>query len=498
MVGGTDLVGDINLLKQIVDRYKKLPKTVKASLWFLFCSFLQKGITVITTPIFTRLLTTEEYGNYSVFNSWLGIITIFVGLNLYSGLYMQGLVKFENDRYRFSSSLQGLSLFLVFIWTTIYLIFCDFFNHIFSLTTVQMIAMLILIWTTAVFTFWATEQRVNYEYKNLVIITALVSFVKPIIGIIFVIFSDDKVTARIFATVLVEVVAYSGLFFLQMQRGKCFFNAYYWKYALCFNLPLIPHYLSQIVLNNSDRLMIKSMVGASEAGIYSLAYALAQVMILFNSALLSTFSPWLYQRIKNKEFNRIAGVVYSLLSFVGSVNILLIIFAPEIVKIFAPPSYYDAIWIIPPVAMSVFFMFLYNFFACFEFYYEKSSFIVIASIFGAVLNLGLNYIFINLYGYYAAGYTTLFCFIVYAVGHYVFMKIICKQYLENIQLYSLRTLIILSLFVLFIGFGIMSTYSFPVFRYGIVIIIVIIAVLKRRLLVDFVNSIIRLRNKSNS
>ena len=85
-------------------KYKSLPVQIKASFWFLICSFIQRGISLITTPIFTRLLSTVEYGQYNVFNSWMGIINIIVTLNLYAGVYQRGLVIFEKQRNVFSSS----------------------------------------------------------------------------------------------------------------------------------------------------------------------------------------------------------------------------------------------------------------------------------------------------------------------------------------------------------------------------------------------------------
>lgn len=60
---------------------------------------------MITTPIFTRLLTTQEYGEFNVFNSWLSIVTVFVTLNLYNGVFTRGLVKYEEDRDRYASAL---------------------------------------------------------------------------------------------------------------------------------------------------------------------------------------------------------------------------------------------------------------------------------------------------------------------------------------------------------------------------------------------------------
>ncbi len=173
----------MSLKKGLVEKYHKLPIQVKASLWFLLCSFLQKGISTLTTPIFTRLLSTAEYGQYSVFNSWLSLATIFVTLHLYSGVYTQGLIKYDKERNIFSSSLQGLTTTMVAAWTVIYVLFHNFWNTLFSLTTVQMLAMLVMIWATAAFNFWAAEQRVKLKYKTLVGVTLAVSFAKPLLGI---------------------------------------------------------------------------------------------------------------------------------------------------------------------------------------------------------------------------------------------------------------------------------------------------------------------------
>ena len=89
------------MIKKVLSKYNDLPVQVKASTWFLICSFLANGISFLTTPIFTRLLTTDEYGQYSIFNSWLTILTPIVCLNLYYGVCVQGMVKFEEERNKF-------------------------------------------------------------------------------------------------------------------------------------------------------------------------------------------------------------------------------------------------------------------------------------------------------------------------------------------------------------------------------------------------------------
>jgi len=425
-------------------------------------------------------MSTTEFGNYNVFSSWLSIITIFVSLHLYSGVYTSGLVKFKEERAIFASSLQGLSIALTIAWTIVYLLFQSFWNSFIGLTTVQMLSMLVMIWATSAFHFWAAAERVEYKYKNLVIVTLIVSILKPGIGIVFVLLAEDKVTARVLGLVLAEVIGYTGLCSAQLRKGKVFYSQKYWKYALQFNLPLIPHYLSQTVLSSADRIMIRDMVGASQAGIYGLAYSVSLIMTIFNSSLSNTVSPWMYQKIKDKKIESIGSITYLTLVFIAVVNIFLIVLAPEVIAIFAPPTYHEAIWVVPPVAMSVYFMFMYDYFARFELYYEKTTFMMIASILGAGLNVVLNYIFIQKYGYIAAGYTTLVCYILYVAGHYYMMRKICKENLSGAKAFQLRIIVLISAVFMASGFLAMSTYRHVYMRYGLFIIGLAVCFWKRK------------------
>lgn len=486
------------MVKRLWGKYQSIPVQLRASLWFLICSFLQKGISVIVTPIFTRLMTTAEYGNYEAFNSWLGIITIFVTLHLYSGVYAQGVVKFEEDRKKFSSSTQGLLFALLLLWTGVYFAFRNFWNGLFDLTTVQMLAMLVTIWATEVFNLWATEQRVTFSYRKLVLITLLVSLAKPAVGIFFVTHWDDKVTARVLAVALVELIGYTGLCVAQIVRGKKLFSGHYWKYAILFSLPLIPHYLSQVVLNSSDKIMIKELVGSEKAGIYGLAYKISQIMFLFNTALLQTITPWIYQKIKADKTEQIAKVGYTALIGIAGLNIFLIALAPEVVKIFAPSDYYNAIWVIPPVAMSVFFMFMYSLFSNFEFYFEKTKLIMIASVICAAMNVGLNYVFIRLYDYYAAGYTTLFCYIAYAFFHYLMMRVICKKHLPGRKTYNGKFLLLLSVIFVGIGGALLATYKFPIIRYSIVGVLLLVVIILHKQILAKCKELFRIRKEKTA
>lgn len=484
------------IIGKVLDKYKQTSVQLRASFWFLVCAFLQKGISFMTTPIFTRLMSTAEYGQFGTFNSWLSILTGLVTLNLYYGVYSTGLVKFEDERTTFSSSLQGLTLTLVVAWTLVYLFFQDIWNEYTGLTKIQMIFMFQMMWSTAAFNFWSMEQRIDFKYKKLVLLTIAVSIVKPILGILLVGNAEDKVTARIFGLAIVELCFYSFCFVAQMVRGKKFFSVKFWKHALTFNIPLVPHYLANSILSSADRIMISLMVGESETGIYNLAYSISMVMTMFNTALIQTIEPWLYKKIKQRKINDISHLAYPVFIFIALVNLILIAFAPEAVRLFAPEEYYEAIYVIPPVTMSVFFMFSYTFFAVFEFYYEKTKLIAFSTCMGAVLNVVLNYIFIDIFGYHAAGYTTLICYVVYVAFHYYFARNICKEKLDNAQPCSLKIYLMIAGIFIALGFLFLATYRNWILRYTLIILLIIITIVRRKDLEDFAKRIFSAREKS--
>lgn len=90
-------------------------------------------------------------------------------------------------------------------------------------------------------------------------------------------------------------------------------------------------------------------------------------------------------------------------------------------------EYSSAIWVVPPVVMSIIFNMLYNLVSNYAFYFEKTKFVMIGTVIVAIVNVILNIIFIQMFGFVAAGYTTLFCYIIYSAIHYCFMMRICKK-----------------------------------------------------------------------
>ena len=472
--------------------YRQMSLPVKASLWFIVSNVIQKGISFISTPIFTRLLTTEEYGVFSVYSSWYNIVAIFCTLQLSAGVYNKGMTKWPEARDKLTSSLQGLSTFVTFLFFIVYLVASDFWDNLFGLSSALMLTLFVETLCVPAYNFWAASQRYDYKYKGVVIASILIGVLSPILGVLAVKVSPYKAEARVISYAFVQIVFGVFLYIFNLRKGKCFFDKKMWLYGLSFNLPLVPHYLAQTVLGSSDRIMISKMVGIGQAGIYSVAYTVSTLFSLVTIAINRTYIPYTFKAMKNKEYGSIRKTSLPIALLVCGMCTFAICLGPEIISIVSTSEYYEAKWVVPPVAASTFFSFLYVYFANVEFYYEKTKFVMIASSFAAFLNVLLNYIFIRIFGYIAAAYTTLACYMVLMLIHYVFYCKLCRDYRIGGEMYDVKSMFLLGVLNLLSMFILTAVYDFIVVRYIVICIFVCLIILCRHKIAN-VFSILRNR-----
>jgi len=172
------------IIEKLFNSYKKMPIPVKASFWFTVCSIMQKGIAFVTVPIFTRLLTTDEFGIYQVYQSWIDVLSIFATLKLAAGVYNNAMLKFKDTREEMTASFQGLSTTVSFILFMLFLCFRSQWEKLFTLPDILVYIMFLEIFLSVSLQLWAAKQRFEYQYKTLVIVNMAMAFLAPILSII--------------------------------------------------------------------------------------------------------------------------------------------------------------------------------------------------------------------------------------------------------------------------------------------------------------------------
>lgn len=476
-------------MKMLKTKWNSIPLAVKVSISYAICSILQKCLSFITLPLFTRLLTTEQYGQYTIYASWSGILTIFITLNLYAGSFSTAMVKYENNRDEYISSIQGICLFLLGLFFIVYFPLKDLWNKLFELPTLFVIIMALEIFFVTATQFWTNKKRFEYKYKQVVVITLLISILSPILAYILVLSTPQKGYARILGYAAINIFIGIIFFIINVKNGEKFFNKKYWKYALEFNIPLLVYYLSQVFFNQSDRIMISHMTGKSDAAMYGVAYNLAMILTFVLNAINDSYIPWLYKKIKNDE-QKDNKSVSSIISIIMSLMILCVIwYAPEIINIMAGKQYESAIYVVAPVSMSLFLLFYSQLFINIQFYYEEKKLLVWASVLAAILNIVLNYALIPIFGYVVAGYTTLISYVIFMMSNYYAMKKTLKKNELKDNLYDYKSLFFVMITFFISGFLGVILYDLLAIRIIITILVLIVVIINRYYFIDILKKI---------
>jgi len=456
-----------------------MSQQAKAGIWFVVCSFLQKGIAFITIPIFTRILSTGDYGVTNLFSTWSTLLIIFATLNLSGGVYSRGLLEFDHKKY--TSVTQGLATVCSTIVTIFVLIFHDWLSEISGLSVSALYIMCAYFFAVAGINLWTVKQRFLFKYKALVVVTILNSLASVVFGLLAVLLTvDGKGEAKVIWSTIGLILVALPFYIYNFRKGKAFFDKKMWKYSLSFNLPLLPHYLSNLILHQSDRVMINWFSGTSDVAFYSVAYSVSSIVRVFTDAVNQTMMPWRYQNMKKKNYKKINKVSMMLLACVAGIILVVNLLAPEIIYMFGGTAYKEAVWVIPPVMLSVFFIFIYGMFSHIEFYFLKTKFMMVASVASAALNIVLNYIFIQIFGYIACAYTSLFCYGVYTLFHYLYMRHVCKKEIGMPSIYDSRGIIAVIAITFILTAASATLYNLAIARYVLIAIIALVAIIKRK------------------
>lgn len=477
-----------------LSKYRSLPAAAKASLWFVICSVVQKGISFFTTPIFTRIMTTEQYGQVTLYNSWINIVCIFTTLNLQYGSFNTAQIKFAADRKSYTSSIQGLVALISLLALGIIYMFGANFSSFLGLPLIILLVMIVQVYGRFTTNLWMANCRFDYRYKGMSIVVLLSCLFGQILSVVFVLLSEEKGYMRILAVALVEMMFGFGIAMYNHKQGKKFFSGKYWKYALGFNLPLIPYYLSQVVFSVSDRIMISSMVGADKAGIYGLAHTVGLLLTFVVSAIRNSYTPWFFKQMKKDDGESVKKYNMMLTLAIAGMLLAFIFVAPELLLLMGGTTYYEAVIIIPPLVAGILFEFFTDPACNTLFFFERKGSLVLATIGCAVLNIILNYFGITRVGYYATAYATLLSYILFWLFLYLCAKNICKKNsLDWTQFMSLKPQVLVGVVFLFLTAIGMMLIDLWYIRYGILLAVAITAAVNYKKIVVLVQNILAMR-----
>lgn len=424
-------------------------KAGKAGLWYTIGNIILKGVLFFSLPVFTRIMLPSDFGYYNNYIAYEQILTAILGLGMY-GTIKNAKLDFKDGFENYFSIITILCL----LGTTTLLFFSNLFlvvnESLFGFNRFEINLLIAQSFGAALLYMYGVKLNVEFKYIPFLLFSSINTIGNVLLSYLLIIYVFPLQTylGRIIGSAIPLLIISTFIVF------KSFSNRIILKkdlvlYAVKLGIPLIPHVLSQSLLNQFDRIMIKSIVGFSEAGIYGCIYTLSTILSIIAGSIENAWSPWAFITLHNNKKNEIKHASKECVYFFALLTFGFMSVMPELSRILIDSKYWSGISLIFPLSVAMFFAFLYTFPANIEYYERKTSLISTGTIMCALINIILNYICIKFCGYKAAAYTTLISYIILYVFHwkvaenYDVNSIYDKEYFRGIAIATLAIGIIL-------------------------------------------------------
>ncbi len=443
-------------------------KVIKAGAGYVIGNYMLKGITFLSAPIFTRLLSTSEFGDFNTYLSFESIIYILVGLSLHASIN-NAKYKYGEKFNEYVSSIVLLTVVSFLAWLMLANLFFEQYQSWFGFDRLVANILVVHCLCSSLWQIYNSYLSVSYSYKSFLKISYFNAIFNMVLSVILILtlFDGQRTLGRIVGTVIPIALVGIYIVYFFFSSARPIFSKAYWSFGLQYSLPIVPHGISQVVLSVFDRIMIKDMVGSVEAGIYSFAYTIYTLFKVVATSLENVWKPWVYEKMDKKDYESVRknGVSYAFAMAILTSLVLMV--SPELIKILGDREYWDSVDCVVPVVVGGYFAFLYTLPSTIEYFYGKTKFIAMGTMMAAGVNILLNYIFIPKYGYIAAAYTTLVTYILYFFFHYYFAKRV-----HGYSLFSVNKLLLISIGVILVGGSVIVLKDIWMVRWALEIVFV--------------------------
>ncbi len=446
-------------------------REIKAGLGYTIGNVLIKGITFITLPVFSRLLTTSQYGVYNTYMAYEGIIAIFIGLGMYSSI-KNAYIDYPKKVNQYTSTLLWLTLIPLVLFVSFVLIMPNWISNILGLPISLIVVLLFQSYGTAMLSVSNSRLSIDYNYKKYMGFAGFNTVLNIGLSIVLIlfVFKNQREYGRIVGSAIPLIILSFYIFFTNQRAGRFVFDRKMAKYAIVIGFPLIWHYLSQQIQNQFDRIAITNIVGSSYTGIYSFSYNIANILNVIFYSTENVWTVWFFDHMSKHNYIQIRNVSKKYMLLITSIAILMLVGSREVIMIMGAQAYWEGQYIFIPLLISIYLLFLYTIPVGIEYYFKKTKYIALMTAIAAIINVSLNYVFIPYFGYIAAAYTTMISHAVQFIAHWFISKRVLRK--EGIScVFCFSDLLKLFVIVCICGVVVYFLNQYPIIKYSLFVVV---------------------------
>ncbi|EIW14418.1 putative membrane protein [Lactiplantibacillus pentosus KCA1] len=377
-----------------MDRYKKL---FSNSAIFAIGNLGSKMITFVMVPLYTRYLTTSQYGQSDVLSTIVSLLTPILTLSIIDAVFRFAIDKASDNRQVLTNGIY-ISLISAVICLLLSPIIARFHYGIY---------VCVLTYASAIESMFQQFARGIGRSKLYASTGILMTIVTVISNIIMIVLFGWGLNGYLASMLIAQI---GGLLYLLIALKA-------WRYIsfnninkslaiqmLIYSVPLIPNAVSWWLSNSANKIFIALMIGASANGIYAVANKIPSLISVFYTIFTQAWQISAVEEFKSKDVGKFFSTVLSATMSVLFIGVaLLTLLSKILVYILSTPAYYSAWQIVPWLSLAVLYSCVSSFIGTVYTSSMKTGQLLSTTMAGAVINVLMNLIMIPVMGVVGAG-----------------------------------------------------------------------------------------------
>lgn len=391
----------------------------------ILSTVLLRGISIFTAPLFTRLLGDDGYGVTQIYNTWVAVIAIVFTLQT-QGTLVNARVEYpEEQQKRYQSSAMTMSLLLFLLCSGVVLTFLEPISRLLKLSGLLIVLMLVQAFGTFCVNYLNTRNVYEFKAGQNMVLSLGVTITTLVLSLIFVLSMPKEVNfyGRIFAIAGTYGLIGIPICVSILWQGRTFVNRDYWKFCFYLAIPAVFYNLSDLILGQSDKVMLQQMLSTAELGRYSAALNFGGIMFTIFAALNNSWCPFFFEDMKLGNREQVTGKAKHFLELFTVLSVGFILLSKEVYQIYVgKQEFWESTTLIPVFVASYFLNFLCTFPVNYEYYHKKTKVVAVVTIASSVVNIGLNYVLILKLGMAGAAIATMLSHCLQLSMHHIYVR----------------------------------------------------------------------------
>lgn len=371
---------------------------------------------LVTVPVFTRLIEREDYGHFALITSAVSLLSV-LATQWVNGsivrLYWTHEREGSHDEYVSTaiwSTVASLSALCAVTMLGVWLFRDSLPDGLLRLAPYGVLSLAVNYLVASVLQILRAGNR-SKQFSRLSVLSTILG---TAISLALVAWARMGAAGILLGIVVGNAMVLPFGLFSVKHQGRLSPRLFSREVMLDFmryGFPFVPAAASSWILVMADRYVIQILRTSAEVGLYSVNYGLGEkIMQLVVAPFMTATAPVLIQTFEKKgeeltqraqtELTRyFAMATFPLLFGMAAV-------ARHFVEVFTGPEYHESYRVLPMIAAGAMLYGLVHVASNGITLYRKSSMIMTNTLAAAAFNVAANFVFVGRYGYIAAAWTT--------------------------------------------------------------------------------------------